>query len=464
MTRAMVSKLQYIALGSLIGFLVGHGVGAGIFTSARADKRALRSMLDELQREHDALKTEHVDREAVVGHLREKAASEAVKRAHLRSEATDEKLLRIAHEHALHDALNRHAHEHADLENSEEDTEAPDKLANDDSDDASARSLDEARRGKESEQENEAKDSAGDASEDTDDGTADLQYKEPPLPHGYEVNGLDLPKARAQNRTIIVVPANLGYIEFALNIICSFRALRISNYVLLAMDKDVLSEFVTRSLPVYADPGLPFITSKSAQWAEANFHKLVCTKLVPVTNLLKAGLHVILSDADIVWRKNPFAHLRWDLSLTFSIGSCHKSLRDNADLSKDKVAKLNTGFYFAQSDPSVIKLFERAYGVCKRGSLTGDQPAINTVIHQDLTGHDRMQYTYGFFDGCLFANGCVYFKHLCANDSKSDPFIVHANFLVGRKKKIKSLAKSDLWNLRCHPNPDQYSPTDRPKG
>ena len=57
----------------------------------------------------------------------------------------------------------------------------------------------------------------------------------------------------------------------------------------------------------------------------------------------------------------------------------------------------------------------------------------------------------------MFANGCVYFKRLCGNTTAYNPVLVHANFVVGRRKKMRSLQKNGLWDLTCHPNPDEYA-------
>ena len=170
------------------------------------------------------------------------------------------------------------------------------------------------------------------------------------------------------------------------------------------------------------------------------------------------------------------------MDLLWSIGSCHRDIADNFDFSKSAqgIEKLNTGFYVAHPTPSVIKLLSRAFVVCSNGHLTGDQPALNEVILTDLQKASKssvakpktdklpargsLGYSYGFFDGCLFANGCIFFKHLCANVTgaprgvapaigkkyhRNDPVLVHANFLVGKKEKIKHLVKYGLWDDRC---------------
>eukprot|EP01062_Namystynia_karyoxenos_P040363 TRINITY_DN29444_c0_g1_i1.p1 TRINITY_DN29444_c0_g1~~TRINITY_DN29444_c0_g1_i1.p1 ORF type:complete len:462 (+),score=139.10 TRINITY_DN29444_c0_g1_i1:82-1386(+) len=405
------ARAQYVLLGAALGFVAGHALGGGLIGGGLLERRGLRERIRQLEEEHEA-------RDSEAAHMRQNIQRLRNGGAKLRQEAAEAEQAKQEGEHALSELAHHAAH-----------AEQVGDLAL-------------ARHGAEGHSPH------ADGAEGRSEGGAALVGEDDAESAPYEVRGLELPLRRAENSTIIVIPVNLGYLAFGLNLVCSLRALGVRHYALLAMDNDVLQQLQQRRLPVFVDPDLPFVSSKAAQWADPNFHKLVCTKLVTVTNLLRKGVNVILTDADIVWRRTPWEHMRWDLSLTFSIGSCHRELPDNKDLSKDRVAKLNTGFYFARAQAPVIDLFSRAYQICKRGTLMGDQPAINTAIHQDMTA-GRPKYTYGFFDGCLFANGCVFFKHLCANTSRSDPVLVHANYVVGRKRKIRSLAKHGLWNENC---------------
>lgn len=314
---------------------------------------------------------------------------------------------------------------------------------------------------------------------------------------------------RAVNGTLFVIPVNDGYVDFGLNLLCSIEKLPDlttkwggsetfssrngtvgQGFVFVAMDETAYKRLRKMNLPVVIDPDVPFVSSKSAAWADPNFHKLVCTKLIPVLRLLKARINVVLSDADIVFRHDPTPFLRDDLSLVFSLGSCHRDLADGYDFSAgDGIAKLNTGFYYASYSKPIVSMFERALKVCQSSHLTGDQPAINSVLAEDLAQAHRhtdhgLAYSYGFFDGCLFANGCIFFKGLCANTTmfdprlhagksvrvggkvkasklvgreavpkdhirRDDPVLVHANFLVGKKDKIKHLRKYRLWEEDC---------------
>ena len=269
------------------------------------------------------------------------------------------------------------------------------------------------------------------------------------------------PMSRVLNNTLILIPLNMGYLEFGLNLLCSLRKLKIDNYIFLAMDEKVLDVLLAKRIPVYMDKALPFVMSEAGRYGEDKFHRLLCLKLLPVINLLKKGVNVLFTDADIVWLRDPTPHLRWDLDLTITIGGCQTHLEDNSGWALKN--SMCTGFYFAQATPAMIDLFSRALDRCKSLSddedeKVDDQVALNelTVRDMELAMNDdafKMKYSYGYFDGCRFANGCVFFKHLCKGmKGYKEEVIVHANYLVGKKEKIHNLNRTGLWYESCIAN------------
>jgi len=267
------------------------------------------------------------------------------------------------------------------------------------------------------------------------------------------------------NNTLIVIPLNFGYLEFAINLLCSIRRLDISNYVFLAMDVKVFDTLLEMGLPAYMDRDLPHVMSEAGGWGQGEFTTLLCHKLIPVLNLLKKGINVILADADLVFLRDPRVHLRWDVDFTFSIGSCELTLPDNADPIEHPLAKVNTGFFLARASAFVIETLTRAHDQCAgRNSdalratvydYIDDQDSLNDILKEDADrrrsrADPRIMYTYGFLNACLFANGCVYFKHLCKNQScYNEEVLVHANFLIGKKEKIRNLNRTGHWNATC---------------
>ena len=272
------------------------------------------------------------------------------------------------------------------------------------------------------------------------------------------------PISRVLNNTLILIPLNMGYLEFGLNLLCSLRKLNITNYIFLAMDEMVFDVLLAKRIPVYVDKALPFVMSEAGTFGEEKYHRLLCLKLLPVINLLKKGVNVLFTDADIVWLRDPTPHLRWDLDLLVTIGGCQTHLRDNCPLQKDKGVSMCTGFYFAQAKPATVDLFTRTLSNCISLHIgdprfiekaADDQTALNSIINEDREDYsygftNTKKYSYGFFDGCRFANGCVYFKHLCKGmEGYKEEVIVHANYVVGKEEKIHNLNRSGLWYESC---------------
>ena len=168
--------------------------------------------------------------------------------------------------------------------------------------------------------------------------------------------------SRVLNNTLILIPLNMGYLEFGLNLLCSLRKLNITNYIFLAMDEKVFDVLLAKRIPVYMDKALPFVMSEAGSFGEEKFHRLLCLKLLPVISLLKKGVNVLFTDADIVWLRDPTPYLRWDLDLTITIGGCQTHLSDNGKIPWQ--ASMCTGFYFVQAKPSMIDLFTRTQTVC----------------------------------------------------------------------------------------------------
>ena len=268
------------------------------------------------------------------------------------------------------------------------------------------------------------------------------------------------------NNTLMLIPVNFGYLDFALNLLCSIRRLEIHNYIFLALDEKVFDAMLAMNLPVYMDKEMPSVLSETKGWGQREFRALLCHKLIAVINCLKKEINVILVDADIVFKQDPRMYLRWDMDLTFSIGSCEFTLPDNAHPGVLENAKVNTGFFLARASPRIIRAFTRAHEICSatydigfmdghRVDMMDDQDAINEVIwtqHMNaaFVNNSDQFINYGFLNGCIFANGCVYFKHLCKNQTGyNNEVLVHANFLVGKEEKIHNLNKTGNWDAKC---------------
>jgi hypothetical protein len=259
-----------------------------------------------------------------------------------------------------------------------------------------------------------------------------------------------------EDHVLYVFPLNNGYLEFGLNVYCKLKKLGITNYIFLAMDPTVYDAFRKRGIPIYLHPnfvGLGGYEFK-VQWGDSKFNNLVCNKVAPVLELLERGVTVLLSDVDIAWLEDPSPHINHIFDMQFTLGSCHLKVGEftkvGLKFGDDGEIKVNTGFYVAHPTSYTVAVFKELRDRC----LTlphDDQTLMNDILSDTVPLDFGLQSGYyGFFDGCSFANGCVYFKDRCPNTTQQ--VIVHANFVIGKEAKLKKMmqdAKHDLWDETC---------------
>jgi hypothetical protein len=267
-----------------------------------------------------------------------------------------------------------------------------------------------------------------------------------------------------KDREVIVLPLNNGYLDFGLNAHCKLKKLGITNYIFLAMDHIVFRALRTHGIPVYLHPAFEYSDiaeeyhpEEAVEWGDPKFNHMVCGKVSPVFELLEKNVTVLLADVDIAWLADPTPYLRKDVDIVFTLGSCHLKVPDNEGIGlsyePDGLVRVNTGFYYARPQPYTLALFKELRNRCKNQFASDDQTLMNDILEEtrpeDL-GVEKAK-GFGFFDGCSFANGCVYFKNRCDNSTKQ--VIVHPNFVIGKSNKLKKMKatgnRHQLWEAEC---------------
>lgn len=102
-----------------------------------------------------------------------------------------------------------------------------------------------------------------------------------------------------QNNTVVIVVTTGGSYSVIINWCISMQRLDLSNYFLVALDDDAQHFFQQRNAPVVQLPKLRrgYKVSRSDVWIE---------RILVVYMILKAGINVLVTDADAVMMKSPF--------------------------------------------------------------------------------------------------------------------------------------------------------------
>lgn len=252
--------------------------------------------------------------------------------------------------------------------------------------------------------------------------------------------------------TVLLVLADAAYAALAYNALCHLRRLRVSNYVMVALDVPAYEYLSARGARVYLsdeasqreaaaqDNGAPFGTRRFVQlsWRKC---ELVHTALV-------AGIDTILSDADVVWLREPA--LAWHPEIDVYASSDTRPAEQRRHGSNHV---LNSGLYAVRSTAATRAAFA-AIGRYARATRRSEQKAFNHVLcgaFRDTpggpgrrVGRDSCEYSgrsgrvsVAVLDPALYPNG--------SSEWNSSAHTLHANYVTGAAEKGRRLKAANAW-------------------
>ncbi|CAI7789726.1 unnamed protein product [Closterium sp. NIES-53] len=273
--------------------------------------------------------------------------------------------------------------------------------------------------------------------------------------------GLDelLPLAVDHRNIVILVAATGSYASMLMSFVCNLRRLLLPLPLIAAFDDDMFRFASLHGLPVFrADTGLAG-RDPSCTYGTKCFQRITKVKSRAVLQVLKRGIHVLWSDVDIVWFRDPLPEL-------LEFGSGVLPVQSDAGYDKEPPngqgitsphGFINSGFYFARAEPMVIQAFE-AIVAHAATTKTSEQPSFYHVLcgpkGENTEGEDECVWPGNglrvhFMDRWLHPNGLshrVWFrkwpalecrKHKCAT--------LHNNWVRGKENKLARLRKGGLW-------------------
>ena len=247
-------------------------------------------------------------------------------------------------------------------------------------------------------------------------------------------------KNKIDDKYIIIAVANNGHREFTLNWIASLKRNNYHKFIVFCLDSMLYEAIAERSLSANAvvvprkwlhGP----IFTEEVLWGTERHRLLTHIKVIVAQKLLEWGHTVVFSDVDLVWlNPNIIAHIEY--------------VSENADVAHmlDFVDDMNSGFYLAKPTPFAKSLFQEAIEILKQfGGNAHDQGAFNGAMQSGM----NRKYSKHFYrlDKLMYPNGEVNF--LLGLNKKMDirPMIVHANYVVGAKKKKEILESQGMWYI-----------------
>ncbi len=235
-------------------------------------------------------------------------------------------------------------------------------------------------------------------------------------------------------QTIVVTCVNGGYAQSGMlrNWVGYLTALGLQDSVLVgALDdraEEIASALSCQSMRFEGHPSHR-LAKESLVYRRAGWKPVVFSKLSFVRRLLETGRHVLFSDADVVFLKNPLPFFPGENRADFAAQSDALD-----DASGDAPRSLCSGLYYAHPTREAIEALSFTPEDLEQHG--GDQDYLRKKLGIERAARCSM------LPRNLFPNG-----HLWKHRPPSDPVAVHFNWIEGVEAKRKWMEDCGMWCL-----------------
>ncbi|XVE94750.1 hypothetical protein REPUB_Repub02eG0035900 [Reevesia pubescens] len=258
----------------------------------------------------------------------------------------------------------------------------------------------------------------------------------------------------AVRKELIVAVANSNVKEMLEVWFSSIKKVGITNYLVIALDDQIVEFCKSNDVPVYKrdpDEGIDAVGRTGGN------HAVSGLKFRILREFLQLGYSVLLSDVDIVYLQNPFNHLYRDSDVeSMSDGHNNMTAYGYNDVFDEpamgwaryahtmRIWVYNSGFFFIRPTIPAIELLDRvAYRMAHQQNVW-DQAVFNEeLFYPSHPGYDGLHAAKRTMDFYMFMNSKVLFKTV-RKDAKLKnlkPVVVHINYHPDKLRRMKAVVE-----------------------
>ena len=236
-----------------------------------------------------------------------------------------------------------------------------------------------------------------------------------------------------KDKVIFLISIDNGYVEMGLNLHeTSFKRLGIRNYLYVCSDTESAHQLDAHGIDCFIyEQNIRH--DKASRYMSKDFVRKTHVKTKIILAALYLGYNVFITDADIVYFKNPLEHL--------NCSTC------DIEIQSDHVEE-NSGFYLSRPTEGAILLHQKMMDKANQSNKTSNQKALNRAL-KNLKQDNLIQV--GHLDKYKFPCGIYYFerfKRMWAGDNTcTDCVIVHNNWIMGKQAKVYRFKEHLLWTV-----------------
>jgi Nucleotide-diphospho-sugar transferase len=252
--------------------------------------------------------------------------------------------------------------------------------------------------------------------------------------------------ADGSRRAVIVMVANEGVMDLALNFICSAEGagIDLATVAMFVGTEDDVELVENMGARAFYSPALGSMPTRAAgMYLDDTFSRMMWFKTTSVFLAAEAGFDVLFQDVDLVWMKDPIPYLRGlDNDISF--------MDDGARTPRYTPFFVNSGFFFIKNNERTRFFQEK---MLKNGAVEiARSHSHQSVLIKHLSeAHHIAGLKVLVLDKDLFPSGEAYHerkKYLATVIDRSfTPFVFHMCWTTNRNDKVLYFKELDLWYL-----------------
>ena len=268
-------------------------------------------------------------------------------------------------------------------------------------------------------------------------------------------------------RAVIVMVANEGVMDLALNFICSAEGagIDLASIAMFVGTKEDVELVENMGAKAIYSPALGSMPSRAAgMYLDATFSRMMWFKTTSVFLAIEAGYDVLFQDVDLVWMKDPIPYLR-GLNADISF------MDDGARTPRYTPFFVNSGFFFVKNNER-SRFFQEKMMKCGASEIGRSHSHQSVLIKHLSESHHLVGLKVLVLDKDLFPSGEAYHdrkKYLKTVIERTfTPYVFHMCWTTNRIDKVIYFKEIGLWYLpeekQCTSGRDMHSITKSTRG
>lgn len=239
-----------------------------------------------------------------------------------------------------------------------------------------------------------------------------------------------------------------NYLAVMRNFVYYVRTSGITNFLLIAMDKETVAYAQAEGVPYFAyiDDEIAKLGG-SDSYTSAGFRRVVNRRCQIISTALRGGFHVLQSDLDVIWMKDPFPYF-FNGDYEYEIQSDARRGFTERDPAAPFREFVNSGLFYARGTPRMADFYDILIHTVYENPQRREQHLLNTILEANV-----LRIHYRVLDPILFPNGFQYFSRAISIRAGIEPFCVHNNWVDGKHTKEYRFRELGMWTQ----DPPEYT-------